>query len=69
MESAMIPLQRAMICENCAVISELRNETCPYCKAEGCLISLPRILNPNPQLGQITYIFAGRSHGQPDRTA
>lgn len=54
----MVPLALAMLCENCQTISDSRTDTCPLCKSVGCLMSLARVLNPNPEIGAISYIFA-----------
>lgn len=56
----MIPLALAMLCENCQTISDSRTDTCPLCKSSGCLMSLGRVLNPTPELGQISYIFSSQ---------
>ena len=60
----MIPLSRAMLCENCAIISAPVNDTCPGCQATGCLLSLARVLNPSPELGQINFIVRGKFFGE-----
>jgi len=58
-KQAMIPLSLAVLCENCLTISELRGEKCPVCKAEGCLLSLQRVLNPSAELGSVTFVLKG----------
>jgi len=53
----VIPLKAAMLCVDCQMISDSRNDTCPFCTHKHCLLSLSRILNPSPDLGQITFIL------------
>ena len=59
-----IPLSLALLCENCSTVvnaHELRGEVCPACGCQGALLSLARILNPMPELGEINYILSSRS--------
>lgn len=61
----MILLQNALLCENCTHVidtMEVKGEQCPKCASTGSLLSLARVLNPSPTLGQITFIYsAGRA--------
>lgn len=52
-----IPLGVAQLCVECSSVVEAKGDTCPRCNAVGCLLSLARVLNPDPKLGAITYIF------------
>jgi hypothetical protein len=52
-----IPLSRAFLCVNCEQVSEAKHEACPVCGSV-TLLSLARILNPSPELGQVTFILA-----------
>jgi hypothetical protein len=61
-----IPLSLALLCENCSTVvnaHELRGEVCPACGCQGALLSLARILNPMPELGEITYIRCDATTG------
>ena len=54
-----IPLRDALICESCSSIVDarsIRGEVCS-CGAQGSLMSLARVLAPNPELGRISYIL------------
>lgn len=56
----MIPLSQAVMCA-CGIISdqrEVKAERCASCGSQGQFLSLARVLNPNPQLGQVTYVLA-----------
>ena len=53
----IIALPVAMLCVDCQMISDTRNDTCPFCTHKHCLLSIARILNPTPELGQITFIL------------
>lgn len=55
----IVPLSKAHLCESCLCISDSTGERCMGCGSVGSLMSISRILNPCPALGQITYIFAG----------
>ena len=63
----IISLGRAQLCVSCAAISELASrssEVCPVCKADGTLLSLQRILNPNPTLGAVDFLLSPRFFGK-----
>ncbi len=59
MKPQTIPLRDAVLCISCNVVSNSRGETCAYCGWTGSLLNLSRILNPTPELGSITYLYAG----------
>lgn len=54
----MIPLIFAQLCVVCEHISEARGDTCPKCMASGSLLSVSRILNPEPSRGRVTFVIA-----------
>lgn len=59
---AIVPLQFAILCENCLAVldsRQIRGECCPACTSVGAMMSLSRILQPLPQLGQVTYMRIG----------
>lgn len=55
----IIPLSAALICVNCSCVSDSKGDICISCKANGKLLPIARILNPCPELGKITFIYAG----------
>lgn len=55
---AILPLRDANLCVECQAISNSRGECCPNCGCAGTLISLARVLNPSPEIGKVTYIYA-----------
>ena len=56
----IINLRDAVLCVSCCAVSDAHGDLCPKCGELGGLLSLARVLNPSPELGQISYIFAGR---------
>lgn len=56
-----LPLQRAVLCLDCQEVSDSKTDSCPAC-AGGSLMPLARVLNPNPSIGKINYMY----HGQCD---
>lgn len=59
LEAATIPLRYAILCEGCVTILnslEIRGELCPACGCAGAMLSLARVLSPNPELGAIAYV-------------
>jgi hypothetical protein len=55
-EIPLILLLKAKLCLDCEHIVETPIDVCPKCNG-GALMSLARILNPNPALGGIAYIL------------
>jgi len=53
----IIPFNSACLCVSCRAISDSRNDTCPACGETGSLLNLARVLNPTPELGQITFLL------------
>ena len=56
-----IPLSHAILCA-CGTISdqrEVRSECCTACGSQGQFLSLARVLNPNAEIGTVTYVLAG----------
>jgi hypothetical protein len=58
----IVPLADAVLCVSCTSVSDSRGEVCVACGAAGSLMNISRILNPQPELGRITYLFAGESN-------
>lgn len=55
----MITLRNALLCVNCDTICDagaVRGERCPSCDAQGSLLSLSRVLNPDAATGRIKSI-------------
>lgn len=40
-----IPLEKAVLCQDCLCITPSTTDTCDYCKSFGSLMSLARILD------------------------
>jgi len=63
----MIPLTYAVLCA-CGVVTDMREtrgERCPACGAREQMLSLARVLNPNPSIGTITFILASGENDVP----
>lgn len=57
-EIQIIPWPTAVLCVSCRAVSNATSETCPACGDCGSLLSLARVLQPTPELGQITYVLS-----------
>ena len=57
----IVPLNKAVLCCQCQAISDTANDRCPACGANGSLLSLARLLSPNPGTGQITQLSIERT--------
>ncbi len=55
----IVPLSKASWCMDCLAISDSSGEQCLACGASGSMLSLARILAPSPEIGRVTYVYAG----------
>lgn len=60
----MIALALAQLCVVCEHVVEARGEVCPKCMASGSLLSVSRILNPNPERGELRFVMAPRKRSR-----
>lgn len=64
-EVQIVSFNEAVLCVSCRAISNVSRDTCPACGDRGTLLSLARVLQPTPELGQITYILVTEEACQP----
>lgn len=55
----MISFNRLVLCFECRTFSDSRGDTCPACGERGTLLNVARMLQPTPELGAITWLYAG----------
>ena len=65
---SIVPLAYAVLCVACSCIVDSREchgDRCSACASSSGLLSLARVLNPQPELGEITYIHVSRGASSP----
>lgn len=55
---SIIPPERAQWCFVCRCTSDATGDQCPACQENGTLLSLSRLLLPNPESGRIDFMCA-----------